>query len=496
MRISRWAKTIVALASVLFTTGSLLGGLQGRVQVPQVADGSITIDGDPSDWLLGNYTTVAEQPEFPDGQDAYLNGEDSDTLGDHLVFNRDQVMFFGNGSGDCGGGNMCAIDNNPGDFESTIYMAWDSKALYFLGVMVDDVLQRSLDDSEFGDQAFRNDGFEIFVDALNNTDDNVRDLGNAGTNFDDEEPNLDDFQLSFALNENYPDGARQHMERSARPGLIGGTGEGQPYEEFEDIVSGERNGPGGIYRAALDAFGKDIAATTTEDGYVLEVAVPWGFADLDDDGDATDDWAGAVGKEFGFSLFWNDQDEDTDVDFGVPETGILRILWTQGGGNFWNGEAWATAELIGPSGPTGDYNSNGEIDAGDLDVHAQLVRDNNPAGDLNGDGTTNAADRAAWIATIQKSWVGDSNFDGQFNSSDFVAVFTAGKYETGETATYVEGDWNGDSLFNSSDFVVAFSAGGYEMGPLPAASAVVPEPASIALAGLGFFGLLRRRRHA
>ena len=169
------------------------------------------------------------------------------------------------------------------------------------------------------------------------------------------------------------------------------------------------------------------------------------------------------------------------------------MLWTQGGGPFFNGEAWATAELTGLVGPVGDYNGNGAIDVGDLDEHAQYVNDNNPAGDLNGDGTTDAVDRVTWIKTIQKSWVGDANFDGEFNSSDFVVVFQVGKYETGETAGYAEGDWNGDTVFNSSDFVVAFQDGGFEQGPLPMAVAV-PEPASVVFLLLGLLGLMRLRR--
>jgi len=56
---------------------------------------------------------------------------------------------------------------------------------------------------------------------------------------------------------------------------------------------------------------------------------------------------------------------------------------------------------------------------------------------------------------------GDSNFDGVFDSSDFVQVFQFAKYETGETATVEEGDWNGDGVFDSSDFVHAFEGGAY-----------------------------------
>ena len=56
---------------------------------------------------------------------------------------------------------------------------------------------------------------------------------------------------------------------------------------------------------------------------------------------------------------------------------------------------------------------------------------------------------------------GDVNGDGVYNSSDWVAVFTAGKYETGEMATFSEGDANGDYFFNTSDLVYLFELGHY-----------------------------------
>jgi hypothetical protein len=69
---------------------------------------------------------------------------------------------------------------------------------------------------------------------------------------------------------------------------------------------------------------------------------------------------------------------------------------------------------------------------------------------------------------------GRRDLNGEFNSSDLVSVFTAGKYETGNSATWSEGDFNGDKLFSSGDLVTAFQ------GPRAAVNAV-PEPTSIVL---------------
>lgn len=127
----------------------------------------------------------------------------------------------------------------------------------------------------------------------------------------------------------------------------------------------------------------------------------------------------------------------------------------------------------------GDYSGNGQLDASDLDLLASYAASGNLDGDVNQDHTVNTADRLAWVEQLQKSWLGDSNFDGQFNSGDLIDVFAAGKYEGGAVATYAEGDWNGDQRFDSADLVSVFEVGGYERGPR-AAVAAVPEPTSMA----------------
>lgn len=140
----------------------------------------------------------------------------------------------------------------------------------------------------------------------------------------------------------------------------------------------------------------------------------------------------------------------------------------------------------------GDFNGNGMLDAGDLDEMANGMMTNDPKYDLNGDGNSDIADRRIWVNDLKKSYMGDANLDGEFNSSDLVTVFTSGRFETGLEATWSEGDWTGDKLFNSSDFVEAFQGGGYELGPRNAVASV-PEPSSLVLLLLGLLSLCPRR---
>ena len=155
-------------------------------------------------------------------------------------------------------------------------------------------------------------------------------------------------------------------------------------------------------------------------------------------------------------------------------------------------------DLAAPPSPLdGDYNGNGQLDAEDLDLQAVEIAGGQdpPAFDLTGDGLVNEDDRVFWLHDLKGTWVGDADLDGLFDSADFVAVFVEGKYETGETAGWVQGDWNADLVFDSGDFVAAFVDGGYEIGPFPGAVQAVPEPSAIVLSLLGLIALsgLRRR---
>ena len=123
----------------------------------------------------------------------------------------------------------------------------------------------------------------------------------------------------------------------------------------------------------------------------------------------------------------------------------------------------------------GDFDRNGLLDVGDLQLQIGAIDSQATEFDLNGDGVVTLDDLHDWVVRLKSTWVGDANLDGEFNSSDLVAVLAAGRYETQATATWSQGDWNGDQRFSSSDLIVALAGGGYELGPRRAAPAV-PEP--------------------
>lgn len=75
-----------------------------------------------------------------------------------------------------------------------------------------------------------------------------------------------------------------------------------------------------------------------------------------------------------------------------------------------------------------------------------------------------------------------------------MAVFSSGKYEQAEAATWAEGDWNGDGRFGTADLIVAWQDGGYEQGPR---AAEVPEPTLLGAIGFAALtGLAARKRTA
>ena len=113
--------------------------------------------------------------------------------------------------------------------------------------------------------------------------------------------------------------------------------------------------------------------------------------------------------------------------------------------------------------------------------------------DLNDDQLVDVADLQFWVNDLFGTWVGDVNLDGEFDTSDLVNVFQAGKYEFDTAATWSDGDWNADGRFTTGDLVAAFQDGGYEQGARASATAI-PEPTSGIIAVAGLLGMCVGRR--
>ena len=179
----------------------------------------------------------------------------------------------------------------------------------------------------------------------------------------------------------------------------------------------------------------------------------------------------------------------------------LYIFPTEGSGQWFfesnegfEDEAVDLVLAFASGGSPGDFNNNGELDAADVNsLISQINGAQDVQFDVSGDGVVDAKDLTAWVKDLKNTWIGDANLDGEFNSSDFVAVFTAGLFETDGPAEWSTGDWNGDGVFGSGDFVAAFTDGGFELGPRAGAHNV-PEPTTYASLFVGVMMLAISRR--
>jgi len=305
-----------ATAVLALVAAPVLAGPKGTITVRPLGNLTLTIDGDISDWPLANFTKAAQQPLFPEGQ----NAGSTQAAGDHIVFDRARIGLFN-------GTTEEAFQANDSDFGSSVYFAHDSRFLYILAVFIDDVLRDDRDTREHGSAGFNNDGFEFFLDTRGDSTDCISD--DEFPNIDQAGMNVDDFQVTVGLNANFRPsgaagnvlGARQTVERAGNLALIGP----------------DKGGPGGIYRDALTAAGgADIGARRYADlraagarnpeiaakpnvtftGYAIEMRIPFartipGF---------TPDHA------MGFELFWRDVDSDED-----PGQGGGQISWASWG---------------------------------------------------------------------------------------------------------------------------------------------------------------------
>ena len=90
-------------------------------------------------------------------------------------------------------------------------------------------------------------------------------------------------------------------------------------------------------------------------------------------------------------------------------------------------DGWHLGFLVEP--PTseavpGDVNLDGILDASDFDEQARALREGltDSIYDHDNNGVVNAEDRRVQIEELANTYFGDSNFDGQFDSSDLSLI--------------------------------------------------------------------------
>lgn len=459
-----------------------IAGPKGDVIARGVAPGTITVDGDFSDWPLDLFTTVSEQPLAPEAQLEF----ETNASGDHIVFDIDRVGFF-NGTDPAE-----LTKDGVQDFGIANYFAHDGEFLYLLGVAIDEAPRGDRDTTEHGSSGFLNDGWEIFIDAHNDTDDDA--AGNSFPLFDEEEPNLDDMQITFALNDNFlPDdagdeaiGVRQHMERAGTSALMGpidpDTGEqvknapdpgGESYRAFLDAATendGIPDAAGRLYDdlRAAGAQNPEIEANPNEEfsGYALEARIPFGIVD----GFSPD-------EPVGFGLFWRDFDAEGDAG-GASQS---WLDWTQNEAVQCNAQ-----EIIGLF-----CGANwGEL------LFDEVPEPENPL-DCDGDGSTGVGDLSCAVSAgilaplLEETGIvaGDLDGNGEVAFADFLTLSANfGKVD----ATYPEGDVDGNGEVAFADFLTLSA----NFGSTSAASVPEPTGRSLLLFACAVLRFQWRRRQA
>ncbi len=130
-----------------------------------------------------------------------------------------------------------------------------------------------------------------------------------------------------------------------------------------------------------------------------------------------------------------------------------------------------------------DVDGSGAADPVDVDVLRANFGSGDSLFDLNADGLADDGDVDYMIHGVLDTEFADLNFDGLVNATD-LAILRSNYSQPGG---YGSGDINGDGWVTLTDFFILRAYLGFDTN-------AAPEPATLALLGLGAGALLRRRK--
>jgi hypothetical protein len=140
----------------------------------------------------------------------------------------------------------------------------------------------------------------------------------------------------------------------------------------------------------------------------------------------------------------------------------------------------------------GDWNGDGTLDPLDIEAFVAMYGEEVLAwggADYNYDKQINVLDLEFLIQTIFETYMGDVNLDGSVDEAD-LAIFADG-WKVGDGYDWLSGDITGDGVINEAD--LAYLADTWGASAPQQAPAATPEPATIALLGIGGLLAIRRR---
>ncbi|QDU70741.1 hypothetical protein [Mucisphaera calidilacus] len=317
---------------------------------------------------------------------------------------------------------------------------------------------------EFGDPVFEGED-QLFEDAI---------FGQTGGDFDGANGPIDpDFGIHVrtAFNKNVADPNTPDALTDVRVrteswfdlgGILSGSGNtivtGNDLEEGGTNWGALRDGSANTIKLTLELTNETLPdQTEPEDAYraTLEVTNALGTSVFSN----RDPISQLEFSTFHYMVF---EDANDDFDYVIDNLSVTAIP--------------------AGSGLTGDFNSDGVVDAADVDLLAEAIRtgSSDPQFDLDGQNGVDNGDLTEMVTVVLGTNFGDANLDLSVDLLDLSAL--ASNFNA--VAGWAGGNFNTDTVVDLLD--LSALASNFE-------TAAAPEPAAAGLLAIGALALIRRR---